>query len=99
MYKPTANAKFTPVYMGSKQRYNSNDVKRDIKEKVSMYPGQSYILMCIDTDQFTSNPVQQREFDEIRKFCEENQYYLVWFHVDIEDVFQGHRIDRILIGL
>ena len=92
-YPPNASVKFTPVYMGSKQKYNSKGVKRDIKEKVSMYPGESYILMCIDTDNFASNPIQRREFDGIEKYCEENHYHLIWFNIDIEDVFQGHRID------
>jgi hypothetical protein len=93
VYSPDNNVKYTPICMGSKQRYNARETKNSIKESVSMYPGDSYVLMCIDTDKLTSDPVQKKEFEEIKAYCDSNHYSLVWFNIDIEDVFQGHRVE------
>lgn len=88
------NIKFTPEYMGSKQRYNSNAVIKRLRDKRKMYPGKSYVLMCIDTDNLNSNQTQKKEYEKIKTYCKEKDYFLIWFHIDIEDVFQGHKVDN-----
>lgn len=84
--------KLTPVYMDSKQKYNSNKIKKEIKEYIRMYPGESEVLLCIDTDQMNTNPTQAKEFEEIQKYVEQNKYHLVWFSSVIEEVFLGKKV-------
>lgn len=85
--------KISKVYMGTKTKYKSKDVLREINQKIKMYTiGESQVIYCIDTDQFETNPEHQREFQEIINFCEEHGYELIWFCHDVEEVFLGKKI-------
>ncbi len=86
--------KITFVKMASKQKYKSKDVCANIKKSESMFKGDSFVLMCVDTDNINSNQVQKKEFYDIQKYCEDNGYRMIWFNLDIEDVFYGHRIEK-----
>lgn len=86
--------KITFIKMASKQKYKSKDVCASIKKCISMFQGESFILMCIDTDNINSNQVQKKEFYDIQKYCDNNGYHIIWFNLDIEDVFYGHRVEK-----
>lgn len=93
LYGVRTDVKYTPVYMGSKQKYRSPAIKKEINQKKRMFLGESYMLLCIDTDKINSDSVQKREFEDIKLYCRDNNYKIVWFNADIEDVFLGHKVD------
>lgn len=81
-----------PVFMNSRTRYNSVKVQKEI----SRYRNTSYesvsIIYCVDTDKYETNADQKREFENIVKYCSANDYDLVWFCHDIEEVCIGHSV-------
>lgn len=92
-YKCNNTVKLTQVYMNSKTRYNSKDVLGNINKKMKAYTlGKTYVIYCIDVDDFESNPDHVKEFENISNFCIQNGYELVWFCHDIEDVFLKKRV-------
>lgn len=50
------------------------------------------MIYFIDTDAFEKNTEHANAFRDIRQFCEENDYDLVWFCHDVEEVFLGRQI-------
>ena len=81
-----------PVFMNSRTRYNSVKVQKEI----SRYQSTSYesvsVIYCVDTDKYEIDANQKREFENILKYCADNDYDLVWFCHDIEEVFIGHSV-------
>lgn len=87
------SVKLTPKFMGSKSRYNSNDIQNYIKKTASAYMhGETKVIYCIDTDDFEKNQNHKRELDDIQKYCKVNGYDCVWFCHDVEEVFLGERV-------
>ncbi len=52
------------------------------------------LIFCVETNNINSNQVQKREFYDIKKYCQDKGYSLVWFNLGIEDVFYGHRVEK-----
>lgn len=50
------------------------------------------VIYCIDTDQYEKNPNHKKEYDEIQKYCEHENYEMVWFCHDVEEVFIGYKV-------
>ena len=89
----TNKIKYAPIYMNSKNNYNSAFVNKEIAKRIKDYRlGKTYVFYCIDVDDFESNPVHVKEFKDISAFCKKNGYSLVWFCHDIEDVYLNKRI-------
>ena len=79
--------------MGTKTKYNSKEVLKEIKQKKSMFShGSRMVIYCIDTDQYEKNPNHKKEYDEIQKYCEHENYEMVWFCHDVEEVFIGYKV-------
>lgn len=92
-YNLSNKIKLSQVYMNSKTRYNSKRVLEEIDKKTKKYTlGETYVIYCIDVDDFESNPDHVKEFNDISSFCNRNGYELIWFCHDIEEVFLGKRI-------
>ena len=91
-FKIDNDIKLTPVFMGSKQKYNSNKVKKEISDNIKMYSGESEVILCIDTDQLNQNPTQVKEFENIKNYAKDKDYHFVWFNSDIESVFLGRTV-------
>lgn len=92
-YKVDNKVKLSKINMNTKSKYNSKGVVREIaKMKKNYVLGETKVIYFIDTDQYEKNPDHAREFDEISQYCEENDYELVWFCHDVEEVFLGHRV-------
>ena len=78
------------IYMNSKSRYNSKDVLREIhKMTLSFSIGKTQVIYCIDTDQYEKNANHAKELEGISLFCKEQNYDLIWFCHDVEEVFLG----------
>lgn len=82
-------------FLDGKGNYNAKHVQKSIAKKTKEYEiGDTYVVYCIDIDDFESNPNHVREFKEIQLFCQKNGYQLMWFCHDVEDVFWGKRIPK-----
>lgn len=92
-YKIDNKIKISKINMNTKSRYNSKDVMREIAQKKRAYThGETRVIYFIDTDQYEKNPDHARELDEISRYCKDNEYDLVWFCHDVEEVFLGHKV-------
>lgn len=92
-YEINNKIKLSKIYMNSKSKYNSKDVLREIKQKQKAFVfGETKVIYCIDTDQYEKNPAHKRELDEIICYCDKNQYDLIWFCHNVEEVFLGKTI-------
>ena len=92
-YNVDNSVKLSKIYMGTKTKYNSKEVLKEIKQKKSMFSlGSSMVIYCIDTDQYEKNPNHKKEYDEIQKYCEHENYEMIWFCHDVEEVFIGYKV-------
>ncbi|MDR0850730.1 MAG: hypothetical protein LBN07_04620 [Christensenellaceae bacterium] len=82
---------YQPVYMDGKGNYKSIRTKRQIKKVEAFSSGMNIVIIYfIDMD---GNPsslrrVAQKELDEITTHCRENDYELILFAKEIEDVLK-----------
>ena len=84
LYQKSNQIKFSPVYMGTKTKYRSKDILKEIKQKTKEFTiGQTKVIYCIDTDEYEKNPEHANAFRDINRFCEENSYDLIWFCHDV----------------
>lgn len=92
-YKVDNTIKISKINMNSKSRYNSKDVTREIAQKKKAFVlGESRVIYFIDTDQYERNHDHAKELNEISRYCEDNDYDLVWFCHDVEEVYWGHKV-------
>ena len=92
-YKVNNKIKLSKIYMNSKSKYNSKDVLREIKQKQKDFIlGETKVIYCIDTDQYEKNPDHKRELEDIICYCTKNQYDLIWFCHNVEEVFLGKTV-------
>lgn len=93
LYQISNQVKISPIYMGTKTKYKSDDVLQQIDQKKEDYiHGETKVIYCIDTDEYEKMPEHKNAFRDIRQFCKENKYELIWFCHDVEEVFVGKRI-------
>ena len=93
LYQKSNQIKFSPVYMGTKTKYRSKDILKEIKQKTKEFTiGQTKVIYCIDTDEYEKNPEHANAFRDINRFCEENSYDLIWFCHDVEEVFLSQKV-------
>ncbi|MDE5938339.1 MAG: hypothetical protein K2H37_04600 [Lachnospiraceae bacterium] len=93
LYQKSRQVKISPIYMGTKTKYRSKDVLKEIGQKKKMFiHGETKVIYFIDTDAFEKSIEHANAFRDIRQFCEENNYDLVWFCHDVEEVFLGRQI-------
>lgn len=79
-YQKNNKVKLSRVYMNSKSRYNSKDVRREIDKKSKEFIlGETRVIYCIDTDQYEKNADHAKELDDIVEYSKENDYDLVWY--------------------
>lgn len=80
LYQESRQVKISPIYMGTKTKYRSKDVLREINQKKKMFiHGETKVIYFIDTDAFEKNTEHANALRDIRQFCEENDYGLVWY--------------------
>lgn len=93
LYENNDHIKISPVYMGTKTKYRSGGVWKEINEKKKMFiHGETKVIYFIDTDAFEKSIEHDKAFRDIQRFCEENDYDLIWFCHDVEEVFLGRKI-------
>lgn len=93
LYIVNNKLKISKVYMNTKTRYRARDVQKEITGLTRAFTiGETRVIYCIDTDGYEKDIEHKREFDEIRRYCREGGYDLIWFCHDVEDVYLGRRI-------
>lgn len=90
LYKKEPRTKIDYVYMDGKHKYNNKNTIASIEEKSSQF-FEKHIVYCIDTDDIFVDSKHINLNDEIEQYCNKNNYELVWFCRNIEEVFL-HRI-------
>ena len=54
---------------------------------------ESYVFICIDCDKYDSDPADRQFLTQAEEYCQARQNYdLIWFCRDVEDVFLGHMV-------
>ncbi len=92
-----ANIKISPVYMNGKYNYNSLKVKKKIEELTKQYrvtsnTNKSVVILCVDCDDYDIKNEDKIFMENAEAFCRNNEYRLVWFCKDIEQVFLHERV-------
>lgn len=55
-----------------------------------MHPNEkTYVVYCLDVDNSLKDEINNAD---VINYCKENNYELVWFNKDVEDVFLGKQI-------
>lgn len=85
--------KISYVYMGSKRNYSDKGIKNQITSLINSYrkTGESHVIYCFDTDDFSVSPEHQANDEKIKKDLVHN---IVWFNRDIEEVFINRRLEN-----
>lgn len=93
LYQIGNQVKITPIYMGTKTKYQATGVLKEIGQRTRQYiHGETKVIYCIDTDAYEKTVKHAKEFRDIKQFCEKNNFELIWFCHDIEEVFVGRQI-------
>lgn len=65
-YQKSNQIKISPVYMGTKTKYQSTDILKEIKRKTKDFTiGKTKVIYCIDTDEYEKNTEHANEFRAI----------------------------------
>lgn len=76
-----------PICMGTKTKYNSKKVQRIIAKKKKDFSGRTIVIYCIDTDNIDKKYQDKLLLDDIYNYCKDHDCELIWFCVDIENVY------------
>ena len=90
------NIRIRFICFEGKGNYKKKDVLKRISDQTKQYKaiGPTYVIYCIDTDRYDADPSHMRELDEIKRYCKQQGYDLIWFCRDVEDVFWGEQIHK-----
>ncbi len=81
------------IFLEGKQNYNSDKIINQINNYTSMFncwddnPGKTVVIYFIDTDGADLNYDPNSYFGNLVGFCSENNFELVWFSKNSENVF------------
>lgn len=84
--------KIQQVFMNGKGNYEK--INKSIITYMNRYQGQTKVVYFLDVDCNNINNNYQEFNAKIIKYCEENEYEIVWFNKTIEEVLIGNIITR-----
>ena len=90
----TDNVKIDRIYMGTKNKYKSRSVIDEINSWKKVYKDDLVVIYCIDTDRYESNATQNKELEEVSRYCNSKGYEFVWFCHDVEEVYWGNSVNN-----
>lgn len=90
------NIRIRFIFFDGKGNYKKKDILKKISDQTRQYKaiGSTQVIYCIDTDRYDVDPAHMRELDEIKHYCEHQDYDLIWFCRDVEDVYWGKQIHK-----
>ena len=83
--------KLTPIYLSGKDKYKSKE--KEINSKIKQFRGNSKVLMCVDCDDYDTNPYDRQFLYKVKEYCNDKGFIFVWFCKDIEQVYLGYKIE------
>lgn len=95
-YITSNSIKIEFVFFGGKHGYKIKSTKDQISRIVS-YKSKGIkdtIIYVFDKDRSTYSYQDSNFVQNVEKYCNQNQYELIWFAKDIEDCLIGHRISQ-----
>lgn len=93
-YQKSNELLLKPIYFDGKGNFDRNKIRKQIRERIRGYNrnGTTVVVYCIDTDNIFADPDRVREYETIRKYCDQNNYEFIWFCRDVEEVYWGERV-------
>jgi len=84
--------KLNQIYLGGKTNYQSNKIKKKIDSLIRAKK-ESYnkVIYCMDVDNNNKEDITRNT--SINVYCEKNNYDVVWFNKNIEEVFLDMKIN------
>ena len=79
------------VHLGSKTKYCDRKIRQEINKLTRGFPGETRVIYFVDTDNYTVKPEDRELLERIKAYCSQQNYDLVMFINDIEDVFWGEQ--------
>ena len=94
-YKNDSTTHLEYIHLEGKPSYNYSKTEKAIKtiKKKSSYD-EFFVIYCLDTDKFDSNPEDNIKNNKIIEYCNKNNYDIVWFCRDIEEVIWGKSVSE-----
>lgn len=89
----TSDHKILNIPLKGKTRYNDKGTIKKINQACKKYEayGHPNIILCVDVDKENIKDIQDLN-EQIEVFCTNNNWNLVWFNEDIEELFLGRKI-------
>lgn len=84
---------YKPIFLGSKTKYNSKDKLKEIRDRMKLFNGETRVIYFIDVDDYDVSYETKKLYDDIKCFCQNNGYDLVFFCKDVEDVYLGKTVE------
>lgn len=83
--------KIAKVLLNGKTNYNKKNVIKEINKLVKLYisNGESKIIYVIDTDDINLSSYDKKLFEEIEEYTKANNYELIFFNRNIEEVINS----------
>lgn len=95
LYTITNEIKISYEYFDGKDKYNNAKLQKKINGLKRMSKNcQFVVIYCIDTDKIDMEVKMTEKYKEIKSFCDNKGFDLVWFYRDIEEVYYGHTISK-----
>lgn len=85
---------YRPIFLESKTKYNAKEKVKEINDAIKKYPGKTNVIYFIDVDDYDVHYEAKVLYDNIKFYCENNGYELVFFKKDVEDVYLGHSVSK-----
>lgn len=81
------------IFLGGKSKYNR--VATKIRETSNGFEKKKCsVIFCFDTDDEDISNEDKSRNNNIKYYCEKNDYHLVWFKREIEEVFLEKRLSN-----
>ena len=84
---------YRPIFLGSKTKYNAKGKIKEIESRKRAFSGKTNVIYFIDVDDYDVSYDTQILFDNIKRYCSDNEYDFVFFCRDVEDVFLGRTVN------
>ncbi|MDD4204149.1 MAG: hypothetical protein PHF62_03385 [Acholeplasmataceae bacterium] len=90
--------KISYVYMGGKHNYNNrstiNKINKLTKEYQLTGSGKTYVIYVFDKDQNNQDSRDSQFEKDVKTYCKELGYKLIWFVKTVEEVMWGSKIKK-----
>ena len=86
------------IPLNGKQNYNNEKIVKRIDNNISMntsFKVDTAVIYCLDTDSLEDSYKEGSFFYNVQKYCSDNNYDLVWFCKNVENVFLNKEVGQV----